>query len=143
MSLTDEDLTKVNNLVVTAVTEAITTLVIPRFDEHDKRFDRIEARLDNHDKRFDKIEERLGAIERDIADLKKDMREVKNHVTTIEGRLEALEADIKELYGMIEKIQQHNGDRTSFQKLPFEQKITQVYEDIRALAKEADIALPR
>jgi septal ring factor EnvC (AmiA/AmiB activator) len=136
MSLNDEDLEKVNNLVVTAVTEAISTLAIPRFDE-------IEKRLDEHDKRFDKIEARLDAIERDIADLKKDMREVKNRVTNIEGRLEALEADVKELYGMVKKIQQHDGARKSFENLSFEQQLIQVYEDIRAIAHEAGIAMPQ
>jgi chromosome segregation ATPase len=135
MSLTDEDLNKVNNLVVTAVTEAISTLVIPRFDEIEKRFD-------EHDKRFDRIEVRLDAIEQDVAGLKKDMRELKDRLGNMEGRLDALEADIKEIYGMVKKTQQLNGVRKGFEKLSFEEKIIQVYEDIRSLAQDAGIALP-
>jgi chromosome segregation ATPase len=131
MSLTKDDIDQVRDVVVSA----IEALVIPRFDEHDKRFDALE-------KRFDSLEERVDALANDVVDLKKDMREAKNHLANIEGRLEALEADIKELYGMVEKIQRHNGARKSFDKLSFEQKTIQVYEDIRALAQEAGIALP-
>ena len=42
MSLTDEDLSQVRDVAVSAIQE----LMLPRFEEHDRRFDRIEGRLD-------------------------------------------------------------------------------------------------
>jgi flagellar motility protein MotE (MotC chaperone) len=71
------------------------------------------------------------------------MREVKDRLGILEGKIESLEADVKELYKLITRSQQQIQARKGFEKLSFDQKLVQVYEDVRALAKEAGIALPQ
>lgn len=123
MSLTEEDLSQVRDVVVSAIQE----LVLPRFDEHDKRF---------------------NAIERDIRELKEDvrvlksgMREVKEHLGRLDGRIESLEADIKELYAMA-KAQKPTYSDSKFARLSAEQKVLRMYENVKLLAQEMGITLP-
>ncbi len=128
MSLSNEDISQVREVVVDAITTAIQELVLPRFDEHDKR---------------------LSAIERDVAELKSDvrvlkadMRDVKASLGRLEGRLEALEADVKELYVMLKEHKRAGLGSKEFNQLPIEKKVLQMYENVKLLAQEAGVALP-
>lgn len=127
MSLTDEDLSQVRSIVVESAVGAIQELVLPRFDEHDRRFQALETDL--------------RELKADAAVLKADMREVKNRLGRLEGRVEAVEADIKELYAMVSAQKSSYSDR-KFTKLSFEQKVIQMYEDVKLLAREAGVTLP-
>lgn len=139
MSLTDEDLSQVRDIIV----GAIEALVLPRFDEHDKRFD-------EHDKRFEALEKDVRTlttdmreVKEDVRVLKTDMREVKDSLGRLEGRVEALEADVKELYRMVATLSERKLPDERFTKLPVEQKVIQLYQDLQALAKQAGVTLPR
>lgn len=122
MSLTDEDLSQVRGVVVDAIQE----LILPRFDEHDKRFEAIEADL--------------REVKEDVRSLKADMHEVKDRLGHLEGRVEALEADVKELY-VIAKQHSTYADK-NFRELSVEQKVLRMYEDVKLLAQEAGVTLP-
>ena len=56
MALTNDDKQWIKGAIADGVVEALETVVLPRFDEHDKRFDRIEVRL--------------GSVEKDVSSLK-------------------------------------------------------------------------
>jgi septal ring factor EnvC (AmiA/AmiB activator) len=72
MSLTDEDLSQVRDVVVSAIQE----LVLPRFDEHDQRFEALDSRL--------------ARLEADIKATQIDMRQLKSTLGKLDGRVEAL-----------------------------------------------------
>lgn len=127
MSLTNDDLIQVRDIVVDAVTTAIQTLIIPRLDEQDKR---LEA-----------IEEDIRGLKEDVRTLKAEMHDVKDSLDHLEGRLDALEADVKELYAMVSAQKPTYADR-QFAKLPVEQKVLKMYEDVKLLAREAGVTLP-
>lgn len=144
MSLNDEDLSQVSGIVIDAIQE----LILPRFDEHDRRFDA-------HDRRFDalaadmaEVKKDVGALKQDVTGLKEDARvlmsdtrEVKNRLGSLEGRIKAMEADIKELYAMVaaQKSGHANG---KLAKLSAEQKVLRMYEDLKLLARETGVTLP-
>jgi septal ring factor EnvC (AmiA/AmiB activator) len=123
MSLTEEDVTQVRDVIVSAIHE----LVILRLDEHDQRFDALESRL--------------GRLEADIKAVEIDMRQVKSSLAKLDGRTEAMEADIKELYAMVAAQKPVYTDR-KFAKLPVEQKLLNLYENFQLLAREAGVTLP-
>lgn len=123
MSLTDEDLSQVRDVVVSAIQE----LVLPRFDEHDRRLQAIESDI--------------RELKEDVGILKADMREVKDRLSHLEGRVEAIEADVKELYIMLKAQRPTYADK-KFAKLSVEQKVLQMYEDVKLLAQEAGVTLP-
>lgn len=129
MTLTEDDLSQVRDVVASAIQE----LVLPRFDEHDRRFDQ-------QDTPFEAFESRLAQLKADIKAVQIDMRQVKSALGKVESRSEALEADIKELYAMVSAPPYT--DR-NFGKLPVEQKILGMYGDFQLIAKEADVTLPR
>lgn len=136
MSLTNDDKKWIQDAIVSGVVDALNEIVIPRFDEHDRRFDEHDKRFDEHDKRFD-------AIEKDVAELKNDMREVKSTLRSMDDRLDLLETDVKEIYYMIAELQKQQAMTKAFAKLPLEKKILRAYADIVAMAKEAGVSLPR
>lgn len=132
------------------IIEALEAVVLPRFDEHDKRFD-------EHDKRFDALEadvrvlkedmtgvkEDIRVIKEDVRVLKDDMGAVKSSLHRLEGRVEALEADIKEIYHMQARLERTFGANDEFAKLTLEKKLLQLHANLLATAKEAGITLPR
>jgi chromosome segregation ATPase len=130
MRLTDEDLSQVRDVVVSAIQE----LMLPRFDEHDQRFDAIEQDLRG-------VKDDVGGLKEDVRVLKTDMREVKNSLSRLEGRVEALEANIKELYAMV-AVQKTTYMDKKFSKLSVEQKVLRMYEDVKLLAQETGVTLP-
>lgn len=138
MSLTDEDITQVRDVVVSALQE----LILPRFDEHDQRFDAIEQDLRQVKEDVRVLKEDVAVLKEDVRVLKDDMREAKGSLSRLEDRVEALEADVKELYSMIvASTKSSNGDK-KFAKLSIEQKVLQMYENVKLLAQEAGVTLP-
>lgn len=138
MSLTDADIAQVRDVVV----GAIEALVLPRFDEHDKRFDALEADMTEVKEDVRVLKEDVRVLKEDVRVLKTDMREVKESLGRLEGRVEALEADIKELYRMSAKLPGRSDSDRKFAILSFDKKVLQVYEDVKLLAQEAGITLP-
>lgn len=148
MSLTDEDLTQVRGIVVDTVTNAIQELILPRFDEHDKRFDVLEADMAEVKKDVrvlkqdvTELKEDVRVLKEDVRVLKSDMREVKDQLSSLDGRVEAMEADIKELYAMV-AAQKPAYANSKLAKLSVEQRVLQMYEDVKLLAREAGVTLP-
>ena len=131
MSLNEADIVLVRDVVV----GAIETLVLPRFDEHDRRFETLE-------KDMAEVKEDVRVLKADVSVLKDDMREVKSTLHSLDGRVESLEADIKELYRMHKKAGSLPPHSKAFAKLSLEQKVLRAYEEVLLLAKEAGVTLP-
>lgn len=139
MALDDNDKTWIRGTII----EALETIVLPRFDEHDKRFDEHDRRFDEHDKRFDALEADVSELKEDVRILKSDMRQVKTSLDTLEGKVQALEADIKEVYLMQARLERANTGDKKFAKLSLEKKLLRLNSDLLATAREAGITLPR
>jgi chromosome segregation ATPase len=130
MSLTDEDLSQVRDVMV----EAIQAVAVPRFDALET--DIAEIKTD-----VAALKEDVAVLKEDVAVLRREMHEVKGSLGRIDGRVEALEADIKELYAMVKRQQPTYVDK-QFDKLSVEQKILQTYANLKTIAIEAGVTLP-
>lgn len=129
MALTNDDKQWIKGAIADGVVEALETVVLPRFDEHDKRFDR--------------IEDRLGSVEEDVSSLKSEMREVKDRLGRVEGELQALTNDIKEIYDVIYGKPNKSFMSASFAKMSSKEKLLLINEELLKIAKEAGVVLPR
>ena len=129
MALTNDDKQWIKGAIADGVVEALETVVLPRFDEHDKRFDRIEARL--------------GLVEEDVSSLKSEMREVKDRLGRVEGELQALTNDIKEIYDVIYGKPNKSFMSASFAKMSSKEKLLIINEELLKMAKDAGVVLPR
>ena len=129
MALTNDDKQWIKGVIADGVVEALETVVLPRFDEHDKRFDRIEARL--------------GLVEEDVSSLKSEMREVKDRLGRVEGELQALTNDIKEIYDVIYGKPNKSFMSASFAKMSSKEKLLLINEELLKMAKDAGVVLPR
>ena len=129
MALTNDDKQWIKGAIADGVVEALETVVLPRFDEHDKRFDRIEVRL--------------GSVEKDVSSLKSEMREVKDRLGRVEGELQALTNDIKEIYDVIYGKPNKSFMSASFAKMSSKEKLLLINEELLKMAKDAGVVLPR
>lgn len=129
MALTNDDKQWIKGAIADGVVEALEAVVLPRFDEHDKRFDRIEARL--------------GSVEEDVSSLKSEMREVKDRLGRVEGELQALTNDIKEIYDVIYGKPNKSFMSASFAKMSSKEKLLLINEELLKMAKDAGVVLPR
>ena len=129
MALTNDDKQWIKGAIADGVVEALETVVLPRFDEHDKRFDR--------------IEDRLGSVEEDVSSLKSEMREVKDRLGRVEGELQALTNDIKEIYDVIYGKPNKSFMSASFAKMSSKEKLLLINEELLKMAKDAGVVLPR
>lgn len=129
MALTNDDKQWIKGAIADGVVEALEAVVLPRFDEHDKRFDRIEARL--------------GLVEEDVSSLKSEMREVKDRLGRVEGELQALTNDIKEIYDVIYGKPNKSFMSASFAKMSSKEKLLLINEELLKMAKDAGVVLPR
>lgn len=129
MALTNDDKQWIKGAIADGVVEALETVVLPRFDEHDKRFDRIEVRL--------------GLVEKDVSSLKSEMREVKDRLGRVEGELQALTNDIKEIYDVIYSKPNKALMSASFAKMSSKEKLLIINEELLKIAKDAGVVLPR
>lgn len=132
MALDDNDKSWIRDTVI----EALETVVLPRFDEHDKRFDALESDVAV-------LKDDVRELKDDVRELKSDMRQVKSSLHTLEGKVEALEADIKEIYLMQARLEKMTSGDKQFAKLNLEKKLLKLNTDLLATAREAGITLPR
>lgn len=124
MALDDSD----KNWIKDTIIDALETVVLPRFDEHDERFDRLEGRMDS--------------MERNIIQLQSDVRGLDMRIDDMDGRLKALENDIKELYRMQMGKDSPELMSKSFDKLPNREKILVLNTILLTMAKKEGITLP-
>lgn len=143
MALTDDDKQWIKGAIADGVVEALEAVVLPRFDEHDRRFDRVEARL--------------GSVEEDVSSLKSEMYEVKSQLNgvehelygvkerlgRVEGELQALTNDIKEIYDVIYGKPNKSFMSASFAKMSSKEKLLLINEELLKMAKDAGVVLPR
>ena len=129
MALTNDDKQWIKGAIADGVVEALEAVVLPRFDEHDRRFDRVEARL--------------GSVEEDVSSLKSEMREVKDRLGRVEGELQALTNDIKEIYDVIYGKPNKSFMSASFAKMSSKEKLLIINEELLKMAKDAGVVLPR
>ncbi len=148
MALTNDDKQWIKGAIADGVVEALETVVLPRFDEHDKRFDRIEDRLGSVEKRLESLEsdvcilkQDVSALKQDVSALKQDMHGVKDRLDTLEWQVEALTNDIKEIYAVIYKKPNRTLVSRNFEKLSTEDKITIMHEELLKIAKHENVTL--
>ena len=150
MALTNDDKQWIKGAIADGVVEALETVVLPRFDEHDKRFDRIESRLGS-------VEKDVYGLKKDVSSLKSEMyevksrldrvegglHEVKDRLDRVEGELQALTNDIKEIYDVIYSKPNKALMSASFAKMSSKEKLLIINEELLKIAKEAGVVLPR
>ena len=129
MALTDDDKQWIKGAIADGVVEALEAVVLPRFDEHGERLNR--------------IEDRLGSVEKDVSSLKSEMYEVKDRLDRVEGELQALTNDIKEIYDVIYSKPNEALMSASFAKMPSKEKLLIINEELLKMAKDAGVVLPR
>lgn len=117
MALTNDDKQWIKGAIADGVVEVLETVVLPRFDEHDKRFDRIEARLGLVEKRLESLESDVCILKQDVSALKQDMHAViyKKPNRALVGK--------------------------NFEKLSTEDKITIMHEELLKIAKHENVTL--
>ena len=157
MALTNDDKQWIKGAIADGVVEALETVVLPRFDEHDKRFDRIEARLDSVEEDVSGLKEDVSGLKDDVSSLKSEMcevksrlngvenemREVKDRLGRVEGELQALTNDIKEIYDVIYDKPNKSFMSASFAKMSSKEKLLVINEELLKMAKDAGVVLPR
>lgn len=143
MALTNDDKQWIKGAITEGVIEALETIVLPRFDEHDKRFDRLERRMDALEGRLDSVEARLDSLEVRLTALEAEVRTVKERLDTVEWQIEALTNDIKELYAAVYKTPNRSLVSESFRRLSDEDKIMIMHEELLKIAKKKQITLVR
>lgn len=150
MALTNDDKQWIKGAIADGVVEALEAVVLPRFDEHDKRFDRIEDRLGS-------VEKDVSGLKKDVSSLKSEMyevksrldrvegglHEVKDRLDRVEGELQALTNDIKEIYDVIYSKPNKALMSASFAKMSSKEKLLIINEELLKIAKEAGVVLPR
>ena len=141
MALTNDDKQWIKGAIADGVVEALEAVVLPRFDEHDKRFDRIEDRLGSVEKRLESLESDVCILKQDVSALKQDMHGVKDRLDTLERQVEALTNDIKEIYAVIYKKPNRTLVSKNFEKLSTEDKITIMHEELLKIAKHENVTL--
>ena len=141
MALTNDDKQWIKGAIADGVVEVLETVVLPRFDEHDKRFDRIEVRLGSVEKRLESLESDVCILKQDVSALKQDMHGVKDRLDTLEWQVEALTNDIKEIYAVIYKKPNRALVSKNFEKLSTEDKITIMHEELLKIAKHENVTL--
>lgn len=141
MALTNDDKQWIKGAIADGVVEALEAVVLPRFDEHDKRFDRIEDRLGSVEKRLESLESDVCILKQDVSALKQDMHGVKDRLDTLEWQVEVLTNDIKEVYAVIYKKPNRALVSKNFEKLSTEDKITIMHEELLKIAKHENVTL--
>ena len=150
MALTDDDKQWIKGAIADGVVEALESVVLPRFDEHDRRFDRVEARLGS-------VKEDVSGLKEDTSSLKSEMYEVKSQLNgvehelygvkerlgRVEGELQALTNDIKEIYDVIYGKPNKSFMSASFAKMSSKEKLLLINEELLKMAKDAGVVLPR
>ncbi|HEU0266354.1 MAG TPA: hypothetical protein VFQ70_01895 [Candidatus Saccharimonadaceae bacterium] len=143
MALTNDDKQWIKGAITEGVVDALSEVVLPRFDEHEKRLNAIDTHLDTMDSHLRNIDGILGQHDGYFREIRADIREIGEKLGTIDGCVEALEADIKELYFMQTGRQNSVLTDKKFSKLPLEKKILVFNSELIALAKQAGVTLPR
>ena len=157
MALTNDDKQWIKSAIADGVVEALEAVVLPRFDEHDKRFDGIEARLDSVEEDVSGLKEDVSGLKEDVSSLKSEMcevksrlngvenemREVKERLGRVEGELQALTNDIKEIYDVIYGKPNKSFMSASFAKMSSKEKLLMINEELLKMAKDAGVVLPR
>ena len=150
MALTNDDKQWIKGAITDGVVEALEAVVLPRFDEHDKRFDRIEARLDSVEEDVSGLKDDVSSLKSEMCEVKSrlngvesEMREVKGRLGRVEGELQALTNDIKEIYDVIYGKPNKSFMSASFAKMSSKEKLLVINEELLKMAKDAGVVLPR
>jgi len=141
MALTNDDKQWIKGAIADGVVEALEAVVLPRFDEHSERLNRIEDRLGSVEKRLESLESDVCILKQDVSALKQDMHGVKDRLDTLEWQVEALTNDIKEIYAVIYKKPNRTLVSKNFEKLSTEDKITIMHEELLKIAKHENVTL--
>lgn len=143
MTLTTDDKTWIKGAITEGIVDALNELVLPRFEEHDRRLEAIEGQLDSIEARLDAIENDIQEIKSRLGILETDVKEIKEQLGTHNWQIEAMANDIKELYAAIFKEPSPILVSKSFEKLSDRDKISVMNQQILKMAKKLDVELSR
>ncbi len=88
-----------------------------RFNEIDRRFEKVDERFDKMDERFDRVEGRLDLLEYDMAEVKTDIRGMREEfgskfdwiITTLDRFMKRMEDYHQELVMLTGRVSRHDG----------------------------------
>lgn len=143
MALTADDKQWIKGAITDGIVDALNEIVLPRFAEHDRRFDAMGAQLDSIETRLDRMESDISQIKSRLGVLESDMKDVKEQLGTHDWQIEAMASDIKELYNAIFKEPSPILVSKAFEKLSDKDKLSVMNQQILKMAKKLNIELQR
>lgn len=150
MSLTSDDKNWIKGAIAEGVNEALESVVLPRFDEQDKRFDALEADVAELKTDVAVLKTDVVALKTDVSGLKADVSSIKQELRTVNERLDTLEwkvdaltNDIKEIYDSIYKKPNATLISQGFKKLSDKEKLLIMNAELLKMAKKVGVTLPR
>ena len=143
MALTNDDKQWIKGAIADGVVEALEAVVLPRFDEHDRRFDRVEARLGSVKEDVSSLKSEMYEVKSQLNGVEHDLYGVKERLGRVEGELQALTNDIKEIYDVIYGKPNKSFMSASFAKMSSKEKLLLINEELLKMAKDAGVVLPR
>lgn len=69
---------------------ALKEILLPRLDEHDRRFGQQDKRFDDLEKDVSEIKDDARALKADVSTLQTHMREVKTTLRSLDGRVDII-----------------------------------------------------
>lgn len=79
MTYSDENKKEFQKMVMVGVGLALEEIVLPRFDQIDKKFDQIDKRFDKIDKKFEEVDERLDSMDAKTSRIERKLDQVTDH----------------------------------------------------------------
>ena len=141
MTLTTDDKQWIKTAITEGVVEALDTIVLPRFDEIDRRFERVDERLDTLETEVSKINIRLTDIESRLYAVEAQLRQVNERLDVVEGEIQALTNDIKEIYNTMYGTNSPLFFTKRFAALSHEEKLMVFHKELHDIAKAAGVKL--
>lgn len=143
MTLTTDDKKWIKGAITEGIVDALNEIVLPRFEEHDRRLGAIEGYLGSIEARLDAIESDIREIKSRLGILESDVKEIKGQLDTHDWQIEAMASDIKELYNTIFKEPSPILVSKAFEKLSDTDKISVMNQQIMKMAKKLNVELQR
>lgn len=131
MSLTTADITTIRDVVI----DVIDRLVVPRFDDIDKRFISLEDRFETLHNRFDTMKKRFFELQQDVLSTNIRLQNIDIMIHDIQGRVENLENDVEEIFKMLKLIPAQDFADRKYNKFTPVKKLAVLKKELEKLSK--------